>query len=212
MEILDAIGDPGNSEWTILQPVDGHDREMLPQELSALRELCPDNAFAVIPVRVDWFRELSPWAAPAVFRGQEDFGNGASATLEALLREAVPRAGGKKILGGYSLAGLFALWAGYRTDVFDAIVAASPSVWYPGWEEYMARNRCRAPRVYLSLGTQEEHARHPLLRTAGDRIRQQYEILKRQEVRTVLEWNPGNHFREADRRTAAGFAWVMRRA
>lgn len=29
------------------------------------------------------------------------------------------------IIGGYSLAGLFALWAAYQTDVFCAVAAAS---------------------------------------------------------------------------------------
>ena len=31
-------------------------------------------------------------------------------------------------------------------------------------------------------------------------------------IDTVLEWNPGNHFRDADIRTAKAFAWAMRRA
>ena len=209
MKVLDCFGDPAKSEWTLIRPADSHDRDALPREIQRIRELCPESSFAVIPVQVDWFQELPPWPAPAVFKGQGDFGDGAAETLGRIIREIVPEAGGKKILGGYSLAGLFALWAGYRTGLLDGIVAASPSVWYPGWDEFIARNRCLAPAVYLSLGRQEETSRNPVMRTVGGRIREQHRLLREQNVHTALEWNPGNHFREPDRRTAAGFAWIM---
>lgn len=212
MKVLDYLGDPAKSEWTIIQPVDQHDRDMLPREMLQIRELSPESSFAVVPVHVDWFQELSPWPAPAVFRGQSDFGNGAAETLGQIIRDIVPKISGKKILGGYSLAGFFALWAGYQTDLFDGIAAVSPSVWYPGWGEYIAQHKCLAPMVYLSLGRQEETAGNPVMRTVGDRIREQYERLREQNAQTVLEWNPGNHFREPERRTAAGFAWMMNNA
>ena len=44
----------------------------------------------------------------------------------------------KVILGGYSLAGLFALWAATQTNALYGVAAASPSVWFPGWPEYEA--------------------------------------------------------------------------
>lgn len=209
MRILDSLGDPAKSEWTVIQPVDDHDRDMLPQEILRIRELCPESSFAIVPVLVNWFQDLSPWTAPSAFKGQGDFGSGAEATLAQIIREIVPEISEKKILGGYSLAGFFALWAGYQTDLFDGIVAASPSVWYPGWDEYMAQNKCLAPMVYLSLGRQEEMTRNPVMRTVGDRIRDQFRFLEEQNVQTVLEWNPGNHFSEPERRIAAGFAWIM---
>ena len=28
-------------------------------------------------------------------------------------------------------------------------------------------------------------------------------------ISVVLEWNPGNHFIDSEKRTAKGFAWVM---
>ncbi len=203
------LDNPANSEWTLIQPVDNHDQDLLSQEILQIRDLRPESSFAVIPVRVDWFQDLSPWPAPAVLKGQSDFGSGAAETLEQIIREIVPEISGKKVLGGYSLAGLFALWASYQTDLFDGIVAASPSVWYPGWDEYIAQHKCLASKVYLSLGKQEEKAGNPVMRTVGDRIRMQHRLLREQNIQTVLEWNPGNHFREPDRRTAAGFAWIM---
>ena len=211
MQILDPIGNPASSDWILIQPVDDHDQEMLPQEMKQIRALLPDESFALFPVKVDWFRDLAPWTAPAAFRGQPDFGSGAEETLQVVLQSIVAKQQGKKfILGGYSLAGFFALWAGYQTDAFEGIVAASPSVWYPGWDEYRMQHRIRIRNAYLSLGNREERTKNPVMRTVGDRIREQYRLLESQGIRCILEWNEGNHFMNPDKRTAAGFAWVMK--
>ena len=75
----------------------------------------------------------------------------------------------------------------------------------------MRQNRIHAKSVYLSLGDKEEKARNPVMATVGDRIRESYELLKNQGIETILEWNHGNHFQDADIRTAKAFAWVMAR-
>ena len=210
MKLLDPIGDPLSCRWILIQPVDEHDQGMLPEETAHIRET-QDQPFAVVPVRVDWFRELAPWTAPAPFKGQPDFGGGAADTLRAVLEgTSALRQGKRALLGGYSLAGLFALWAGYQTDAFEGIAAVSPSVWYPGWDEYAEGNRIKAGKVYLSLGDREERTRNPVMSSVGDRIRRQQEICAAQGVKTILEWNEGNHFRDPDKRTAAGFAWLMK--
>ena len=113
------------------------------------------------------------------------------------------------ILGGYSLAGLFALWASYQTDKFEGIVAASPSVWFPKWIEYAKDNKPLSKSIYLSLGDKEEKTKNPVMAQVGNAIRRQNELLKGQNVNTILEWNPGNHFIDSEKRTAKGFAWVM---
>lgn len=112
-------------------------------------------------------------------------------------------------LGGYSLAGLFALWAAYQTDVFKGVVAASPSVWFPGFAEYMKKNEIKTNTVYLSLGNREEKTRNPIMANVGDRIREAYVLLKERGVNCILEWNEGNHFKDADIRTARAFAWAL---
>ena len=112
----------------------------------------------------------------------------------------------------YSLAAFFALWAVYQTDIFSGAAAASPSVWFPGWIEYAGDKKVRAGEIYLSLGDREEKARNPVMRTVGDNIRKQYELLKADPAcrDCILEMNPGNHFREPDLRTAKGFAWLLK--
>ena len=40
------------------------------------------------------------------------------------------------VLGGYSLAGLFAHWAVCKEECFDAVAAASPSLWIVAWKGF----------------------------------------------------------------------------
>ncbi len=210
-------GDFCGCEWLLLEPLDADDQGSPEQEADALRRLCPGKTFALAGFTVDWQNDLTPWPGPAVFRGQPDFGDSAARTLayvtEALIPALTPPLGitGPKILlGGYSLAGLFALWAGYQCEAFDGIAAASPSVWYPGWAEYANGHPFRAKAAYLSLGDREAKTRNPLMRTVDDAIRAQHAALAAQGVPAKLEWNAGNHFVDAALRTAKGFAWCMR--
>ncbi len=207
----------GDSEADILllQAVDDHDLAVIEKEVSYIRELTANRNFCLKAVKVnDWDKDLSPWPAPAVF-GDDDFGNGARETLEFLMREVIPDSDGsfaserKIYIGGYSLAGLFALWAGYQTDRFSGIAAASPSIWFPDFTEYMRKNTLRSDAVYLSLGDREEKTRHPLMSQVGNAIRSSYELLKESGTDCVLEWNKGNHFKNPDLRTAKAFAWLM---
>ena len=165
----------------------------------------------------DWNRDFSPWPAPAAF-GAADFAGAGGETLDWLLRVCVPYveadfAGERlRFLGGYSLAGLFSLWAFYESGAFTGAASCSGSLWYPDWEEY-ARNRC-APahsRVYLSLGTREEHTRNAVMARVGDATRAQYDRLRADPNldRCTLAWNPGGHFHDPVGRMAHGFTWLL---
>ena len=195
----------------LIQPIDEHDLELLDQEIEAIKKLS-DKPFSLVAFMIkDWNQELTPWAAPAVF-GKVPFGSGAEKTLEFITSRLLPEVQENiphLILGGYSLAGLFALWVGYQTDKFDGIVAASPSVWFPKWIEYATDNKPLAKSIYLSLGDKEEKAKNPVMAQVGNAIRRQDELLTDQMDNTILEWNPGNHFVDSEKRTAKGFAWVM---
>ena len=192
----------------LIQPVDSHDLEGIENEVKTISELTNAD-FRMIAVRVpDWNRDLSPWTAPAVF-GNEAFGGGAARFLEEILPLCPD--GRTCLAGGYSLAGLFALWAAYRTGRFAGVAAASPSVWFPGFTDFMQANRIQSKAVYLSLGDREEKAKNPVMAAVGSRIREAEGILKAQGIPCTLEWNPGNHFRDADIRTAKAFAWVLNR-
>ena len=115
----------------------------------------------------------------------------------------------KYYIGGYSLAGLFALWAACQTDIFSGVAAASPSVWFPGFIDYMKTYKIKSQNVYLSLGDREEKTRNPVMAQIGNCIKEEYRCLLENGINCILEWNKGNHFKEADIRTAKAFAWVM---
>lgn len=201
---------PTEAENVLIQPVGDHDLPLIENEIAEIRRRT-EIPFRLTAVKVEsWNRDLSPWPAPAVF-GNEDFGDGAA----ALLREILPLCadeGKRYFIGGYSMAGLFALWSAFQTEVFSGAAAASPSMWFPGLMEYLRGSACGCGAVYLSLGNREEKTANPVMRTVGDRIREGYELLRSRSVRCTLEWNSGGHFKEPDLRTAKAFAWVLENA
>lgn len=203
----------------LLQPVDEVDLKLLDREvelISAGTEL----PFALAAFSIaDWNGELSPWPAPPAFRGR-DFGGGGEATLcwltERLLPTLFSHFGWDPslpvILGGYSLAALFALWSGFETAAFSAVCAASPSVWFPGWIEYMRERAPKAGRIYLSLGDREEKTKNTAMSRVGENIRETAALLQKSlgEGNATLEWNPGNHFVDSEKRCARGFLWCLK--
>ncbi|MBR0037053.1 MAG: esterase [Bacteroidales bacterium] len=200
----------------LIQSVDEHDLELLDQEVEVIRNQ-RKTPFSLVALLIeDWNQELTPWAAPAVF-GRIPFGDGANNTLKFITEQLLPSlaadgiysAGMRLLLGGYSLAGLFALWTAYQTDVFDGIAAASPSVWFTKWIDYATEKRPLSKSVYLSLGDKEERVKNPVMAQVGNAIRKQQELLLEQEVNTILEWNAGNHFVDSEKRMANGFAWLL---
>ena len=195
----------------LVQMVDDHDLSVIENEVSLIREFAGVDFF-LIAIKVNsWNHDLSPWDAPVVF-GDESFGNGAADTLKVILDELGEIDHNKKyFIGGYSLAGLFALWSVYQTEIFSGAAAVSPSIWFPGFRNYMEGHEILTKAVYLSRGDREERTRNPIMSTVGDRIREAYETLNGSGVDCMLEWNKGNHFKEPDLRTAKAFAWVMSR-
>lgn len=198
----------------LVQPVDDHDLECLDAEAFILAERTGDAPFALAAFRVkDWNGELSPWPAPPAF-GDEAFAGHGRETLAWVEARLLPALGAAEYdfsaIGGYSLAGLFALYAAWESDAFAAAAGVSPSVWLPGWREYAAARPPKARRVYLSLGDREERTRNPAMRPVGDNLRALYDQLSADPaLQTILEWNPGNHFREPELRTARGWEWVI---
>lgn len=204
------------STHLLIQPVDEHDLEVLDQEVDIIRNQTKTPFSLVALLIEDWNQELTPWSAPAVF-GRNPFGDGANDTLKFITEQLLPSltADGiydermRLILGGYSLAGLFALWSAYQTGIYDGIAAASPSVWFPQWIDYVAGKRPLVKSIYLSLGDKEEKAKNPVMAQVGNSIRKQHKLLTCQDVTTILEWNAGNHFVDSEKRMAKGFAWLL---
>ena len=204
------------AEYLLLQMTDEHELQNMDSEVEAIAQGSTHSfLFAAVPVK-NWNDELSPWKSPAVW-GKESFGGNAAGTLRFLTEQAIPTL--KKqfalpenvriILGGYSLAGLFALWASTQTNLFYGVAAASPSVWLPGWMEFEQQHPIQAQCIYLSLGDREERTKNATMAAVGDNIRALHRELVERGKNCTLEWNNGGHFKDADLRTARAFRWAM---
>ena len=204
-----------HAEYLLLQMTGEHELQSMESEVTAIAQSAQHFLFAAIPVE-SWNDELSPWEAPAVW-GKESFGGKAGDALRFLTEWGIPTLkqqyplpeNVKIILGGYSLAGLFALWTSTQTALFSGVAAASPSVWFPGWMEFEQQHPIQAQRIYLSLGDREERTRNATMAAVGDNIRALHRELAGRSKDCTLEWNNGGHFKDADLRTARAFRWAM---
>ena len=204
------------TKYLLIQPVDEYDIKVLDNEVAEILKKT-DKQFSLIAFKIeDWNSELSPWEAPPAF-GNKSFGSGATETLEFIESRLIPTVKEKYnldndikfILGGYSLVGLFSLWSAYKSNTFLGIAAASPSVWFSGWEEFMNNNTPLSNTIYLSLGDTEEKTKNKVMSKVGENIRNQEQLLKNDNINTILEWNKGGHFSDSDLRVAKAFTWCI---
>lgn len=204
-----------SAECFIIQPTARHEAAHLQHEVELMAQGCRRRfAFAAFDVE-DWAAALMPWPDDAVSRDAR-VGAGARDTLAYIEQHLLPwltAMYGRRpcIIGGYSLGGLFALWASCATMAFHSVAAASPSVWIKGWVDYAEAHATHAKQVYLSLGDREEHCRNVRMAQVGPCIRRQSELLHDAlgAENTVLEWNEGNHFHNEAQRMARAFVWCM---
>lgn len=188
------------------------------------------HTFAVFGV-ADWDAAFSPW--PVSDTTGRHFAGLAHDTLAWLKGTFIPtvetalerdnrlrnpsseRFERERFLVGYSLAGLFALWALGTGAPFSGAASCSGSLWFPDWEEHARTARYpEGSLAYLSLGLREERAHDPLVSTVGDATRIQADRLDADPAvrASVLEWNGGGHFTEPELRIAKGAAWLLERS
>ncbi|MBO6033520.1 MAG: esterase [Prevotella sp.] len=202
-------------EFFLVQPSARHENASLEDEVTLLEALLP-RPFLLVTIELeDWTLGLMPWPDGNISRDPEAGKHGQETLdyiLQGLLPELERRYGPRPvILGGYSLAGLFALWASCQTDRFPAIAAASPSVWIHGWLPFAKKNRPMAKAVYLSLGEREEHVKNQAIARVGDNLRAYYEMLRSQldPEHCILVWEEGGHFNDNAGRLARAFAYSV---
>ena len=230
---LFVVGDP---QVLLIQPSARHEEKNdgMRREVDLIAQASPTGFAMVFFDCVEWARALMPWADDAVSRDAE-VGRHAPDTLRFIEHTLLPwlreRFGALPcIIGGYSLGGLFALWAARNTDAFAAVAAASPSLWIKGWGEYAAAHPIPSPQatsqhlnistpqhittttpIHLSLGDREEHCRNQRMKRIGDCVRAEHTLLCQQLSPTAvtLRWHEGGHFGAEAERTAEAFAWCI---
>ena len=167
---------------------------------------------------IDWNHDMSPWYMPSIYSKEKSFSGGADEYLKLLIDEILLKAkelieGEPEFIGiaGYSLAGLFAVYAMYKTDVFDRVVSMSGSLWFSDFIEYCKRNDYkRLPdKIYFSLGDKEANTRNPVLKTVQDKTIELSEYFNSLGTEVIFELNPGNHFTDTILRSAKGIKAIL---
>lgn len=164
---------------------------------------------------VDWDRELSPWPAPRAFKGGNDFGGEAPAFLQALENYLIPAAEQElgftpesRGLAGYSLGGLFTLWAMGQTEVFQRFASMSGSAWYDDFLDYFT---CHLPKaaplkVSISLGDTEKNTKNQRMARVEVATQSIVELLESQKIPVCYRTESGGHFNDVNGRIARGIS------
>lgn len=168
---------------------------------------------------LDWNQDMAPWDSPAVFKNAAPFSGGADDYLRLLAGEILPAAERQlpstprwRGIAGYSLAGLFAVYAFYRTDAFTRAACVSGSLWFPGFREYVFSHAplCRPDCVYFSLGDRESRTRNPVLQTVLESTETICRSYRKQGIHTTFQLNLGGHHDHPVERMVAGIGWITK--
>ena len=191
------------------------------QQVFEAAQAASRSPFTLVSISdLDWNHDMAPWNSPAAFKKGEPFTGGADDYLRLLVEEIIPRAEKDlasppawRGIAGYSLAGLFALYAIYQTDVFSRVGYMSGSLWFPGFKEYVfSHEPKRWPDcIYFSLGVREAKTRNPVLKTVQENAEAIHAFYQSKDIDTAFQLNPGNHFAQGIERTAAGIHWLLNR-
>ena len=199
----------------LIQPLGEHERSTIDNEI-ALIQKAVQVPFVMAALAInDWEEELTPWHDPNI-SPHKSVGDHAFETLTFITEQLMPYVFdcyGKLpiVLGGYSLAGLFARWAVCKEDCFDAVAAASPSLWIVAWKGFSDAHKVYARYVYLSLGDREEITKNNAIAQVGNNVRWEYDHLQRTigPDHCTLVWEKGGHFVTPHLRLARAFSWCV---
>lgn len=180
---------------------------------------CLDFTFVTIS-GLEWNHDMVPWDIPPIAKNDAPYTGGAGEYLQLMAEQIIPNAE-KYIQGsiawrglaGYSLAGLFAVYALYHTTLFSRTASISGSLWFPDFKEYVfTHESMRKPEyLYFSLGDKECKTKNPYLKTVQKHTEEIEAFYRKQGIDTILRMNSGGHFTDTAQRTAAGICWLLSR-
>ena len=180
---------------------------------------CPDFCLVAVS-NLKWDHDMTPWYMGPISKHDTPCTGGADDYLKLLLDEIMPEAEALlpgapawRGLAGYSLAGLFALYALYQTDVFARAASMSGSFWFEGIMEYVCSNEMkRKPDcLYFSLGDKESSTDNPILNVVQQNTQEIETLCHGKGIETTFVLNSGSHYQACNKRTAAGIHWILNR-
>ena len=182
---------------------------------------CKDYILVSIS-NLNWNNEMTPWYSEKINEKGEEFLGKADEYIQIMLNEIIPKVKNYierdlevkikyYIISGYSLAGLFAIYASYKTNIFSKIVSASGSLWFPKFVDFVKENKISSnvEKIYFSLGNKESKVKNQILASVEKNTKEIEEIYKKQGIKTIYEENEGNHFKDASLRLAKGIKWIL---
>lgn len=182
------------------------------------------TALVAIDITREWNSALTPWEAPRTFKGGEDFAGKADEYLRILTgivflaEDEIARMTGagaasniqSRAIAGYSLAGLFAVYVFYKSDMFDRLASMSGSLWFDGFSDFMKENKlARIPdKAYFSLGDREKKTRNQRMAAVEDCTAFAAELFKTAGAETIFELVAGGHFDDETERILKGLRFI----
>lgn len=190
------------------------------EEPSLLSNFPKDCSYVIIQ-GCDWDKDFTPYPHKKVFHGGEDFLGGGKEYLSLLTKEIIPtieKEGNlhplRRGIAGYSLAGLFAFYAGIYSDCFSDVVSASGSLWYPDFIESLEKESFSPSlkNVYLSLGDRESKTKNAYLSQADFCMQKALVLLENQNRHAVYVPEKGGHFENTTVRLKRGIQWILQQS
>ncbi len=168
--------------------------------------------------KLNWDDDMSPWAIPPLYKKEKPCSGKADQYLEKLTSEIIPAILEKLSqkpsyigIAGYSLGGLFALYASYKSEIFSKIASASGSLWFPNFVDFAEkRDFAKKPdSIYLSLGDTEAKTKNKILAPVQENTERLADFYKSKGIPLTFELNKGNHFTDGEKRMAKGLKWIL---
>ena len=191
--------------------------------ISIWKETNTNNYILVTISNIDWNNDMSPWYMNKLYQSEDDYLGKADEYLNLLTNSIIPNITNiinnelhkeitEYIIAGYSLAGLFALYSIYKTNIFNKVISCSGSLWYPNFTNYVKENNYlnKPKKIYFSLGNKESNTKNELLKTVKDKTIELVDHYKNIGIDTIYEENIGNHFQDVTKRIAKGINWILK--
>jgi hypothetical protein len=190
------------------------------QVYQILRESGDLNFTFVTVTGLLWEQDMTPWATAPISKNSTACTGGADNYLRLFTEEIVQRVEEKirgtisfRGLAGYSLSGLFAVYSLYRTKIFSRVASISGSLWFPNFKEYVFSHEMKISPdcLYFSLGNKECKTRNPYLKMVREYTKAISDFYTQKGIDTIFCLNPGNHYSDTAKKTAAGIRWIANR-
>lgn len=170
----------------------------------------------VVITGMDWESVFSPWPAPGVPKGSDDFKGKSPEFLTLMQQKVIPQIENmlgvgvtvERTLAGVSMSGLFALWQWMICDTFTNIASLSGSFWYEGFLEWMKSRPIpkKQGMAFFLLGNQE--ARSKVFGTVEANTTAIVSLLSQAGIKTQFESVPGNHYSDPIPRLDKAFSAI----